>query len=301
MFGKYQVIAFKDGEHTPRSFSVNSVALIVLFIFFLILTSTSFIFWGSLYKTVSLEKKLKQKETLIEAQQERIVSIIGQVQELQTTIERVQQFDSQIRAMTNLQVRPTSDNTSMGGVSSSEFSSTYLPLHKQELLTKKIQNFLRQLEANVRLEEVRQQDLMHSLADQKDLTASTPSSWPVKGRVSSRFGIRPSPFGTSAADFHRGLDIAAPQGTPIKAPAKGVVVFVGRDGGYGNVVFIKHRAGITTRYAHMREYAVKKGQKINKGDIIGRVGNTGRSTGAHLHYEVRVGGVSVNPMRYIIN
>lgn len=133
----------------------------------------------------------------------------------------------------------------------------------------------------------------------KDLLLSTPSIWPVRGWLSSYFGKRTDPF-TGKEKFHDGLDIANNPGLPIKATADGIVIFAGERGGYGNVVVIRHNETLETRYAHMQAYIVKVGQKIKKAETIGFLGNTGRSSGPHLHYEVRKNAVPVNPMNYIL-
>ena len=143
-------------------------------------------------------------------------------------------------------------------------------------------------------------ELVEYLEDQKSLLASTPSIWPVRGWLTSTFGYRTSPF-TGRREMHKGLDIATRSGTPIIAPADGLVVFSGREGGFGNMIVIDHGYGITTRYGHCSALDAKLGQKIKRGDVIARVGNTGRSTGPHVHYEVAVNGVPVNPSRYILN
>jgi murein DD-endopeptidase MepM/ murein hydrolase activator NlpD len=113
------------------------------------------------------------------------------------------------------------------------------------------------------------------------------------------FGYRPNPF-TGRTVLHAGIDIAANVGTPIVAPANGVVINAGYDEGYGKIIEIDHGYGITTRYGHCSQIFVKIGQKVNRFDVIGSVGNTGRSTGSHLHYEVRVAGVPRNPMLYVL-
>lgn len=128
---------------------------------------------------------------------------------------------------------------------------------------------------------------------------STPSIWPVRGWVSSTFGVRNDPF-TKVKKFHEGLDIANNPGLPIRATANGVVTFAGVAGGYGNVVMINHLNDIQTRYAHLQRFIVKLGQHVKKGQIIAYLGSTGRSSGPHLHYEVRKNGIPVNPKLYII-
>ncbi len=126
----------------------------------------------------------------------------------------------------------------------------------------------------------------------------TPSIIPNPGHISSLFGWRRSPFGYGR-DFHTGIDIAAPAGTVIRATAPGVVVTSGWMGGYGNAVRIKHKFGYETIYGHMRQTAISKGAHVRKGDRIGYVGMTGNSTGNHCHYEIRLGGIPINPYPYM--
>ena len=130
--------------------------------------------------------------------------------------------------------------------------------------------------------------------------ARIPSIWPVVGgETTDRFGMRHDPFGGGTAEFHAGQDIAAERGTPVYAAGIGTVKFAGTQGGYGQVVIIDHGDGITTRYGHLSEIGVQTGQEITRGATIGRVGSTGRSTGPHLHYEVRINEEAVNPRRYL--
>lgn len=128
--------------------------------------------------------------------------------------------------------------------------------------------------------------------------SSTPSGWPVRGYVSDGFGTRSDPFG-GGAEVHSGLDIATTFGTAIESTADGIVIFAGVHAGYGNIVVIDHGYGITTRYGHMSRIDVKVGDRIPRGRQIGAVGSTGRSTGPHCHYEVRLHDRPVNPLNYI--
>ena len=129
--------------------------------------------------------------------------------------------------------------------------------------------------------------------------ASTPSIWPTRGRLTSGFGRRRSPFNLHVIEFHRGVDIANSFRTPIYATADGMVVFAGFRGGWGRLIIISHGYGFETHYAHLSGYAVSEGTSVTKGQVIGYMGNTGRSTGVHLHYEVHVNGVAVNPLNYM--
>jgi murein DD-endopeptidase MepM/ murein hydrolase activator NlpD len=129
--------------------------------------------------------------------------------------------------------------------------------------------------------------------------ARVPSIWPVEGESTDSFGVRGNPFGGGGAEFHPGQDIAAPCGTPVLAPADGKVVEAGWKNGYGQTVVIDHGNGLTTRYGHLSRIEVTAGQELRRGDQLGQVGSTGRSTGPHLHYEVRVGEMPVSPQHYL--
>jgi murein DD-endopeptidase MepM/ murein hydrolase activator NlpD len=127
------------------------------------------------------------------------------------------------------------------------------------------------------------------------LAAATPSIWPVAGWLSSSYGTRTDPFNDEKS-FHPGLDISADYGTPVLATADGTIENAGLSGNYGNMVVVDHGFGITTKYGHLSRIAVGSGQQIKRGDILGYVGSTGRSTGPHLHYEIWMNGHLTNPM-----
>ncbi|PYV60082.1 MAG: M23 family peptidase [Acidobacteria bacterium] len=127
---------------------------------------------------------------------------------------------------------------------------------------------------------------------------SAPNLWPVEGPVTGSFGERIDPFNGEGA-FHSGIDIGALYGQPIIAPAEAVVQFADFMGGYGRAVVLDHGHGITTRFGHLKSFAVFPGQHVHRGDTIGYVGDSGRSTGPHLHYEVRINDVPVNPHKYL--
>ena len=130
--------------------------------------------------------------------------------------------------------------------------------------------------------------------------SSTPAIAPVRGIFTSGYGSRTDPL-THGHGNHQGVDIAAAPGQPVHASADGIVMMTGVQGGYGKAVFLAHGYGLTTRYGHLSAISVKPGQRVKRGDVVGRVGNTGRSTGYHLHYEVRLDGEAVNPLGYILN
>ncbi len=169
---------------------------------------------------------------------------------------------------------------------------------KQEEALKEMHQELTQLKGAASKQETSLQMLIEYFEDKRSLYASTPSVWPVRGWVTSPFGNRTSPF-TGIPTFHEGMDIAAQTGTPVVAPADGVVVRAGFGTGYGNMVEISHGYGVKTIYGHNSRLNVKPGQRVKRGDVISYVGDSGSSTGPHLHYEVRVNGLPVNPVRYL--
>ena len=135
---------------------------------------------------------------------------------------------------------------------------------------------------------------------QSRLLSSTPSIAPVRGILTDGFGGRSDPF-TGESGVHNAVDISSAVGQAVRAPADGIVVKAEWANGYGNVVYVSHGYGYSTRYGHLSGFAVRPGARIKRGDVIGYVGSTGRSTGPHLHYEVRVNNNPVNPLEYILN
>lgn len=141
-------------------------------------------------------------------------------------------------------------------------------------------------------------DVRYMVERRNALAAATPSIWPAKGWLTSRMGSRQDPL-SGGEDFHAGLDIAGEKGQPIYATAAGHVAQAGYQGAYGNLVTIEHDFGLQTKYGHLSSISVKPGQTVKRGDVIGRLGATGRATGSHLHYEVRANGRLLNPLQLL--
>jgi murein DD-endopeptidase MepM/ murein hydrolase activator NlpD len=129
-------------------------------------------------------------------------------------------------------------------------------------------------------------------------TTFAPTLWPVVGRISGSFGERLDPF-TGEGGFHRGVDISTEHGAPVRATADGIVIVAGRRSGYGRLVGVDHGFGLTTWYGHLSRFGTHEGARIKRGDVIGYVGVSGRTTAPHVHYEVRINGMPVNPWRYL--
>lgn len=158
---------------------------------------------------------------------------------------------------------------------------------------------LEQLDGDMVTEEVRQQYIGHAIAEQMETLGTIPVIMPTRGRFSSPFGWRNDPF-NGGRRFHKGIDLTAPTGTPVRATANGLITHLDRSPSYGLVIIVTHSAELSTRYAHLSKVAVIEGQRVLRGQIIGFVGNTGRSKAPHLHYEVHQRGSPVNPRNYIL-
>ncbi len=297
LFKKYQVFVFDEKSGKKRSFTFKSSLFAYVFLFLVALVGINGFFVQYFLSTKDMKKDLVFAEREIEEKESRLVGILAELEVLREDINRIRQFDNQLKMLVG--EKTLTEESSMGGIESEDFKVDMLPLHRQELASRKILGYIRELKKDSRLEEIIQQDLIVFMNESTQKLASIPSIIPAQGFITSRFGYRTSPF-TGSKQLHKGLDVSAPVGTKIIAPADGKVVFAQRDGAYGLSVEIDHGNGIITRYAHMSKFNVKRGDKIKRGELIGLVGNTGRSTGAHLHYEVIVNGVHTNPMAYIV-
>jgi murein DD-endopeptidase MepM/ murein hydrolase activator NlpD len=138
----------------------------------------------------------------------------------------------------------------------------------------------------------------HDVERQEALAAATPSIWPAYGWLTGTFGGRPDPF-TGEPAFHQGLDISTEKGRPVYATADGTVQSAAYTGEYGNLITVRHDFGLATRYGHLSKFNVRPGATVKRGDVIGYVGSTGRSTGAHLHYEILANGKLINPLQLL--
>ncbi len=218
-----------------------------------------------------------------------------------TTLDRVERFDQKLRAITLLS--DPDRHLAIGPVGMMDSEDRDSPSARAMLgdveAPAQLESRLEGLSAEAVRQEERLQELQAYFEDQKSLLSSTPSIWPIRGWVTSDFGHRLDPF-TAERIMHKGLDISGPFGAPVAAPSDATVIFAGMEGGYGKVVVLDHGFGVKTRYGHLSDINVKVGDRIKRGDKIAAVGNTGRSTGPHLHYEVRVNGVPENPRKFIL-
>lgn len=212
----------------------------------------------------------------------------GQLQDLQKEMVVLASNDTKVRLMAKLTKPVESVPVGVGGPIETDPG--------QELSG--IQGQIDAIRQSIDLRRESLEELQGALNDQRSLFAAKPVGKPAKGWITSGFGLRLSPF-SGARKMHRGLDIAAPTGTPVLAPADGIVRRVGTASDYGKMVVIDHGYGYQTVFGHNSKIFVKVGQRVRRGDTIAAVGNTGRSTGPHLHYEVHLNGVPVNPRKYL--
>lgn len=297
---KYHIVIFKDKKGSCSKIQLRGWALCSLLLVLGLLAAGNVLLLRYYLSHEQLEKNLELSEKTLEEQKTQLLSLSQKIAGLQKNLTRIRDFDSKLRVMINLDQDNAQTMTARGGSVTTDFSKGYLPLHRHELLARKMHGFLEQLNVDATLEEVRQQEVLGKLESNSGILLSTPSVWPTTGWVTSGFGNRKSPF-TGQEEFHRGLDISAPRGTPIYAPASGRVVAADKDGSNGLTLVLSHSPSISTRYSHLQRIAVKPGETVKRGDLVAFVGDTGRSTGPHLHYEVLLAGVPQNPLHYILN
>jgi murein DD-endopeptidase MepM/ murein hydrolase activator NlpD len=237
-----------------------------------------------------------------EAQQGQIEMFASRIQELESRLAQMRALDRKVRAMANLrEQREAATPTpmfSVGGTTVEDERWAFSLYNVQTALMQDMQAELDRLSVEASVQEHSLKELSQSLLERNLRVAGMPSVWPVRGLVTSVFGERANPI-TGVHQFHTGLDIATGYGSPVHATAAGTVVFVGRHGGLGRLVMIAHPDNLATRYAHLSRTYVNVGDRVTRGTKIGAVGNTGSSTGPHLHYEVLKRGVPVNPRRFI--
>jgi septal ring factor EnvC (AmiA/AmiB activator) len=291
----------KSAAASYSSLMAMGAAGAVFLIFF------SFIIYGYFnLKSVSvdtgkLQREIQAQKTEIEGQRLQIERFTLDINGLKGKLADLKKFEKKIRIIANIEDADKQDGLfGIGGSIPEDLDPKIALKENNESLLREMHSQTSQLKVASTRQKEDFESLLKHFEKQRSLLASTPAIRPVKGWVTSKFGYRKSPY-TDLREFHKGLDIAARKGTPIISSANGVVSFAGRKGLLGNVVVIDHGHGMVTRYAHAHKTLVNRFQKVKRGDVIALVGNTGRSTGPHLHYEVHLNGVPVNPQKYIMN
>lgn len=243
--------------------------------------------------------ELTRLRTQTVEQSKQINELAAKVDEFSDRMEEFKQLDKKIRIMaTNQTGRDKKMPLGIGGSNNEQVRiKDLMDQDKEKILAGMHQN-INKLNEDANEREQSFNELLKYLREQKSLLAATPTIWPVKGWVTSEFGSRDNPFGSSV-EFHKGLDIATRMGKEVVAPADGLVTEVNYQSDDGNIVRVDHGYGLSSSYSHLMKSAVKLGMRVKRGDLIGYVGDTGRSTGTHLHYAVYVNNVPVNPRKYL--
>jgi murein DD-endopeptidase MepM/ murein hydrolase activator NlpD len=226
-----------------------------------------------------------------------LYNLHSKFESLETEVERLRALDARVRSLAriNQSLRPDGGKTDRpAGIGGMETQEAAAAARLDRLLDLRFEQLKRDVLVDAKDLEI----LREELDSRRIVLESIPALWPVRGILSSGFGVRISPF-TDTPVFHHGLDIIARPGVTVKAAAAGKVVRSGYESLFGNVVVLDHGYGYRTLYAHLGERMASAGDIVQKGDAVGTVGGTGRTTGPHLHYEVHVNGLAVNPSRFL--
>lgn len=285
---KFTVLIIPEGSHQVRRFNVRRSVLQWLAGIGVVMLVTVGLLTVSYFRTHLDRREFARLKSANSSQQMELQRLTASLQDLRQEMVVLAQNDAKVRVLARLS-KPHSDTLAgIGGPSEEENGDRFSALQKQ----------IDAVRQAIDLRRESQEEIQGFLNDRRSLLGAKPSGWPIKGWVTSGFGMRESPF-SNRNEFHPGLDIAARTGTPVHATAAGVVSRAEATVGYGNLVVIDHGYGFKTYYGHNSRIFVKVGQRIKRGQVISAVGDTGRSTGPHCHYEVRVNGLPVNPRKYL--
>ncbi|HIB54269.1 MAG TPA: M23 family metallopeptidase [Nitrospirales bacterium] len=300
----YTVMLFHHHTSQPRQFSIRKKTVRAFVLVMVCLLGGQWIFFShffeqrqKLYELDHLRVELEVSQKEASAANTAIEKLRFQLADMKTLTTKVremlglqQDFDGAVSGQGGEELLPAFPGRTFSAVMEDTGRGGIRPDMQQEIAW---------LGSDAKVDHRDLRALVETIENRRERWEATPAIWPVKGWVTSGFGLRISPF-TARPTNHHGIDIRASIGTPILAPADGTVVRRKHDTGFGKMITIAHGDGISTRYGHLHTMGVKVGQKLSRGDVIGTVGNTGLSTGPHLHYEVVVNKVRIDPRKYII-
>ena len=297
----FNILIFGHKTSKTRHLRIHKKTFkIVLYLLAFALLSTTFLFCDYIQvKKKAFELGRLREET--QTQKFQIHFFSARIEDLEKQLSKLKDFDKRIRIIANLERgQETSPFMGMGGPSPSDIREK-LRIEKDERgLIQQMRSDVERLQSEAVTREESFSELEKLLLTKKDMLTHTPSIWPLMGWVTSGFGFRTNPF-TGLTQMHEGIDISNRIGSLVVAPSDGIVSDIGDDWVYGKILVISHGFETNTRYGHLNKVLVKVGQQVKRGDKIAEVGMTGKTTGPHLHYEVRVNGIPANPMRYVLN
>ena len=265
----------------------------VLALFFVLATQFIYDYRENLWKV----RELGSLRHRVSEQNLTLYNLYAKFESLETEVERIRTLDARVRSLVSINEallpggRKNSGGTGIGGAETPESAAA---TRLDSLLDLRFDR----LKESILVDGKNLEVIYEKLDVRRTFFESLPSLWPTRGLLTSGFGVRVSPF-TDTKVFHHGLDIDAPKGSPVRAAAGGKVIRCGFESLYGNIVVVDHGNGYRTFYAHLSERTVEAGDTVQRGDVIGKVGDSGRTTGPHLHYEVHVNGLPVNPIRFM--
>lgn len=301
-FRRRHIFIFAESSGEAMRVRMRSWPIYLFFGLLFLMVVLLFFLWRTKLKYDETERLLVQTVDLGVAQQDRLMDMTFQFKELGKRYSRIHDFNVKLGVMFSQDPEQPFYQGYEDPTRDEEFYDEHPDLYAPKNLTRDMFMLIKQMEEGMGLSEITQQKLRYIITFKKNdvqVIQLIPALWPVHGKITSPFGWRRHPVG-GYSSFHPAMDISTQSGTPIRAPAPGEVIEIGYDGAYGNKIVIRHDAKFTTLYAHLSRYNVKLKQYVKRGEVIGFVGSTGRSTGPHLHYEVLVHDTPVNPKNYML-
>ena len=285
---KFTFLIIPEGSHQVRRFNIKRSLLKGY------LACAALVFVGLTAMTVDYvtseldQAELNRLQTENQTQRNELQRLVAGLEDIQKEMRLMAQTDAKVRIMADLSKPKPDAMVGIGGPPEIDENDSFAQL----------QTRIDHMRRDIDLRRESQEEIQGFLNDQRSMVGAEPSGWPVKGWLTSNFGMRKSPF-SGKRKMHEGYDIAARTGTPLYVTADGVVSKAETVPGYGKLVVVEHGYGYRTYYGHNSKLHVRAGQRVTRGQKIASVGNTGRSTGAHVHYEIRRNGVPVNPKKFM--
>ena len=284
-----------------RRFNLSSFGVFFLgFVFLFTCLLSSYL----LFDRVKLKNELSRVPSLENrvSSQAKVIEHFGEkFSKVNKNLNQISLLERKLRMMASMRHSQQNLELPIGGITQDNFTKKTRTLtDREKKLFRRITRQSIDIERKSVLKNKSLSQILRVFEKNRFRLAHTPSIVPARGWITSGYGYRISPF-TSRREFHKGIDIYARLGAPIFAPADGIVIASSRDASYGNFVKIRHLPGIITKYAHNQVNLVRRGQRVRRGELIAKIGTTGRATAPHLHYEVIIKRKAVNPMIYIIN
>jgi murein DD-endopeptidase MepM/ murein hydrolase activator NlpD len=295
------ILIFGQKTSKTRHLRIQKKTFKILFYLFAFVLLSSIFFFCDYIQLRKKAFELTRLRQETDVQKSQIQFFSTRIEDLEKRLSQLKDFDKKIRIIANLEKREeTPSMVGIGGPSPSDIRDKLSSGSDEKGLMHQMRSDIERLRSEAISREESLSELEKLLQGKKEMLTHTPSIWPTMGWVTSGFGFRTNPF-TGLTQMHEGIDISNRVGTPIVASADGIVSDVGNDWVQGRILVISHGFGMMTSYCHLNKVTVRVGEKVKRGQKVAEIGMTGRTTGPHLHYEVKLNGIPVNPMRHILN